>query len=321
MDGLFRAAKTGERMTLERAFENGQATPITADEQGNTLLHLAVESQKNELACIQLLLAHGCSATARNTKGASPLHYVALRKDNWAVVAQLLLDSGADVNQPMTSGHTPLHVACEKHKPEFVEWLLAHNANPNALDQQGNSPLHVCIATPGRDHVVKSIVQMLLDCHAQINAKNNEGNDALLLSAMKGYLKLGHFLIEKHAEIRTHNVQGNTVLHEAAKHGHAELMEILLTVPILNINATNIDEETPLHMATRYNHSDVALLLLRKKAATNVYNKDGQTAFDLVDVESRNIFDAKSPEFERIISIAKLQNKEMEEADAGCTLM
>ena len=308
-------------MTLERAFESGLATPETVDEQGNTLLHLAVESQKNELACLQLLLSRGCNPSARNAKGAVPLHYIALRKDNWATLSQLLLDAGADVNQPMNSGHTPLHVACEKHKPEFVEWLLAHNANPNALDQMGNTPLLVCIATPGRDHVVKAIVQMLLDSHAQINAKNNEGNDALLLSAMKGYLKLGHFLIEKHADIRTRNNKGNTVLHEAAKHGHAELMEILLTVPILNINATNEDEETPLHMATRYNHSDVALLLLRKKAATNIYNKDGQTAFDLVDVDSRNIFDAKSPEFERIISIAKLQNKEMDETDAGCALM
>ena len=70
----------------------------------------------------------------------------------------------------------------------------------------------------------------------------------------------------------------------------------------------------------------MALLLLRKKAATNIYNKDGQTAFDLVDVDSRNIFDSKSPEFERIISsnlhpVAKLQNKEMEENEGGCSLM
>lgn len=66
--------------------------------------------------------------------------------------------------------------------------------------------------------------------------------------------------------------------------------------------------------------------MLRKKAATNIYNKDGQTAFDLVDVESRNIFDSKSPEFERIISskcqtVAKLQNKEMEENEGGCSVM
>ena len=295
-----RAAKTGDRAYLERGLASGKISPATVDGQGNTLLHLAVECQKNEIPCIQLLIAHGCRPTVKNQLGATPLHYVALRRDSYVPIAQLLLDSGAPLDEATFSGHTSLHLACEKHKPELVEFLLAQNANANAVDSEQNTPLHMCIATPGRDHVVKDIVSMLLKARVSINAKNREGNDALLLSAMKGYLKLGQFLIENRADIRTRNNQGNTVLHEAAKHGHAELMEVLLTVPQLNINAVNNDEETALHLATRYNHSDVAMLLLRRKAATNIPNRDGLNAFDLIDEESKNIFDAKSQELDRL---------------------
>ena len=320
-----RAAKTGDRAYLERAFSTGKANPATADSQGNTLLHLAVECQKNEIACIQLLLANGCSPSARNQLGATPLHYVALRRDNFTAIAELLLAAGANLDDATFAGHKPLHLACEKHRPEFVAFLLGKGAQVNALDMEQNTPLHMCIAEPGRDHVVKEIVEQLLRARAAITAKNREGNDALLLSAMKGYLKLGQFLIEHRADIRTRNSTGNTVLHEAAKHGHAELMEVLLTVPQLNINAVNGEEETALHLACRYNHADVAMLLLRRKAASNIPNREGQTPFDLVDNASKDIFDAKSQELDRLANsnchvVAKMQGRD-DDSDGSCLLM
>ena len=320
-----RAAKTGDRAFLERAFVTGKANPSTADAQGNTLLHLAVECQKNEIACIQLLLANGCAPAARNQLGATPLHYVALRRDNFQAIANLLLSAGAGLEEATFAGHTALHLACEKHRPEFVSFLLSHGANPNAVDMEQNTPLHMCIAEPGRDHVVKEIVEQLLRARASITAKNRDGNDALLLSAMKGYLKLGQYLIEHRADIRTRNNSGNTVLHEAAKHGHSELMEVLLTVPQLNINAVNSDEETALHMACRYNHADVAMLLLRRKAASNIPNREGLTPFDLVDSTNKDIFEAKSQELDRLANsifyiVAKMQGRD-DDADGTCRLM
>ena len=67
------------------------------------------------------------------------------------------------------------------------------------------------------------------------------------------------------------------------------------------------------------------MLLLRKKAATNIPNQDGQSAFDLVDEESKNIFDSKSQELDRLASsncssVAKMQARDAEEKE-GCSLM
>lgn len=67
------------------------------------------------------------------------------------------------------------------------------------------------------------------------------------------------------------------------------------------------------------------MLLLRRKAATNIPNRDGLSAFDLIDEESKNIFDAKSQELDRLASsklyaVARMQGRE-DEGEGGCTVM
>lgn len=61
--------------------------------------------------------------------------------------------------------------------------------------------------------------------------KNNEGNDGILLAAIRGYSRVATYLIQRGAvNPRTTNLLGNTIIHEASANGHSEIIELLLTL-------------------------------------------------------------------------------------------
>lgn len=54
-----------------------------------------------------------------------------------------LLGAGAEVDAVTTAGQaTPLHRACIAGRLEVARLLLAHGANPNLADGDGETPLH-----------------------------------------------------------------------------------------------------------------------------------------------------------------------------------
>mmetsp|Transcript_3302 Transcript_3302/g.444 ORF Transcript_3302/g.444 Transcript_3302/m.444 type:complete len:80 (-) Transcript_3302:514-753(-) len=70
--------------------------------------------------------------------------------------------------------------------------------------------------------------------------KNSEGNDGILLAAMRGYSRVATYLIQRGAlNPRTTNVQGNNIIHEAAANGHSEIIELLLALDSQLLNAKN----------------------------------------------------------------------------------
>jgi len=64
-------------------------------------------------------------------------------------------------------GRTPLHAACEKGHADVVEFLLRHDADLDARDEDGNCPLHT--ATENQQ---TQVVQLLLDNGNQPDPEN-----------------------------------------------------------------------------------------------------------------------------------------------------
>lgn len=318
--GPFRAIKAGDRGEIERSIGRGEARPELRDNHGNTLLHIAVEVKRNELACIALLLENGWNPNAQNQIGATPLHYAALRKDSGRAVAQILIENRANPNAITNSGHTPLHLACERYKTELVQILLENGALPSAVDARKNTPLHMLLLTPGRDTIAKEIIEILLAHGARPGLKNADGNDALLLSAGKGYSKVIQFLLQNNQDPNVTNNLNNTIVHEAAINGHCELVEVLLAIEIPFLNSRNIEGDTPLHMAVKLNHSEVAVALLRKGASIHIKNNAGLSIAELVSEEAKDVFTQKHPDLIRALAARnKVQAKRPAEEDtAGC---
>jgi ankyrin repeat protein len=66
-----------------------------------------------------------------------------------------------------------LHWASDRGHGELVHFLLAKGGDPNAVDNCGNTPLHIA-AMAGQKDVVRS----LLDAKADVAICNNDGESA-----------------------------------------------------------------------------------------------------------------------------------------------
>ena len=318
MSEIFAALKAGDRVYIDRAISTGEAHPNLRDNNGSTLLHIAAEIKRNELAILEMLLKNGWDVNSQNSLGATPLHYAALRKDSGKKVASLLLKSLANTQISTNLGHTALHLACERYKPELVSLLLEFKASPTSVDRSNNTPLHMLLLSPGRDTIAREIVELLLKAGSRPETKNRDGNDALLLACKQGFSKVCQLLMQSGGNPRTTNDQGNTLVHECAQAGHAELTDMLLDLEVPYINVANIDGDTPLHLAVKNNHAEVAASLIRKGSSILAKNKLGKSPVDLLSSDEKNIFAIKHPDLVRLLNSGKPKSKSSEEDEIGC---
>ena len=102
---------------------------------------------------LQLLLAHGADANAKDGWDWSLLHYTAY--DGSMDMTRLLLNKGANVNaKENEAGKTPLHLSAEQGHKTVVEMLISHGADVNAKDYDGRTPL-AWAKEKGHDEIVE----------------------------------------------------------------------------------------------------------------------------------------------------------------------
>jgi calcium-independent phospholipase A2 len=72
--------------------------------------------------------------------GGTPLHWASSRE-----VLESLIQRGCYINSLDFNGRTALHVAVSKNRLECVVSLLAHEAEIDLRDKDGNTPRHMVI--------------------------------------------------------------------------------------------------------------------------------------------------------------------------------
>lgn len=254
--------------TVDSACKDKQRTP----------LHMA--SRSGKLDFVQSLMDFDPRILVKDKLGNTPLHYAAERYpevlDSMLKKAQELGNQVADVvNATNSSNQSALDVACRYSQDDSVQVLLAAGADPNK-EHDGCHPIHTalnvksdaCAATllefhpeqvQARDSKyggtplhwakTKEAVELLVNCGAEIDAHNHDGETPLHIMARRRRLDCAIVLLSRGAQVNAQSKDGSTPLHQAALVDDPDIVRALIVFGA-DVNITNKRHETPRHVAT-----------------------------------------------------------------------
>jgi hypothetical protein len=166
-EDLIKAVEQNDGAEVTTLLRRG-ADPNTADADGTTLLMTAARNSNEEL--IDLLLQMRAKVRGRNRYGDDALLLASFR--GYLNIVRKLVAAGAPIDRE--EGWQPLAYAAFNGHLEVAKFLLEHEADVDALSDNGTSALMVA-ARNGHLEVVK----LLLKYEADPDIENDAGGTAL----------------------------------------------------------------------------------------------------------------------------------------------
>ncbi|XP_052148071.1 uncharacterized protein LOC127766935 [Oryza glaberrima] len=238
---LHEAASAGKMDTCKHLVEqlgfdiNAEAS----DDLGMTPLACAVS--KGKAIAVRYFLDKGADPNKQDNIGFTPLHYAT--KEGYDGLARLLLSKGASVDVISSKG-TALHLAASSWKSGIMKILLEHNADPNKVSADSETPLAATlIASDGlNEPAVLKCIKLLVKAGANLNRAIPD--TPLVIATNKDFVECVEYLLEAgaNANIPTNN-GGKTPIEIAAKSGRRKLVEILFpcTLPIKGVSNWTVE--------------------------------------------------------------------------------
>ncbi|KAI8910307.1 ankyrin repeat-containing domain protein [Gorgonomyces haynaldii] len=97
------------------------------------------------------------------------------------------------------------------------------NAQANAQDNDGNTPLHLASGNRQED-----ICELLIDSEADVNCKDSYGESPIHRASWGGHVSVCRLLLKNGAVVDCQNLFDCTPLHLAAQRGHFEVCKLLI---------------------------------------------------------------------------------------------
>lgn len=257
---LHRAARGGHPETARFFLERG-ANVLLLDFKENIPLHLAVRSGSMETA--RALLEHSSDMELRRAqlsshdkKGSTPRE-VAFFTAHYDIHKYLRAAEWELKGTTEPTNMSLLTTTIEKGDLKKVQSLLQKETSSlNALDEDGQPPLHVAI-----QENKTNIVEYLLDQGAPIEIVGYHGWRALHIAASLGNLDLVNLCLSRGATVdtRTHTLQ--TPLHKGASSHSTAVVRRLLSAGA-DPMAMNDRGMTALHIAAHQNDISIVRMLV-----------------------------------------------------------
>ncbi|CAK8690875.1 unnamed protein product [Clavelina lepadiformis] len=165
---------------------------------------------------------------------------------------------------------TPLHLASYFGHKDVLEILLEHGANPNVVNQTGDTALHKASLTSRED-----LVMCLLKYDASTSIVNDEGKRA---SQIAEDSSIKH-TIEAAEQVQTLKAM-NTFL-QAVKQGQVDAVKEMISSDLAVLDTFDNHGNTALHHAAMRDQRSMAVVLMQNGANPNAVNKDDEKAVDL----------------------------------------
>ena len=247
-----------------------------ADNEGNTLLHLATcQGQTEE---VTLLIKKKMDINKKNNAGDTPLQ-AAMKK-----LKQSSFEISESLQTKIKAAIRELITAQEKQKEIFKEAIIKNNnnevtalleQNPNLANElyidNNITSLHIAVRYKNLN-IIKTLIQKGADVNFRIN-----GITILHGAALIGCAKTATILIQAGATINQVTESGITALHIASELGHDTFVNTLIQAKA-NVNQACNNGITALYLAVKGRHVKIVQALLQAGAEVHQTDKDGLTA-------------------------------------------
>lgn len=214
------------------------------------------------------------------------------------------LEAGARFDQPVWFDLTPLSFLAREGRaavPEKIALLLAAGADPNTVDDQGRTTLHLLVGRESGDDAVGRIaVPELLDAGANVNARDHRGrtplHDAVDAAVWRGTpaqdaSQVIRLLLRAGADANARTHLGESPLQMAAPASlrpgrwvsprDAKVVDPVISALLeagAEISARTNDGRTPLHVVVQGNQPAAVLALLEAGADPALRDDAGNLA-------------------------------------------
>jgi ankyrin repeat protein len=178
----------------------------------------------------------------------------------------------ADPANAQSGAFADVQAAVRGNNAKLVQELLARGIDPDTTDREGTTLL---MAAAGAGYI--DVARVLIGGKAKVNARNQFGESALMVAAIRGHRTMVEFLIQHGADV---NPPGWTPLMFAAVKGHVDIVKLLLAKGA-RVNAASENGTTALMLAAREASLDTVLVLIELGAAVNLRNLAGATALGM----------------------------------------
>ncbi|MCP5369504.1 MAG: ankyrin repeat domain-containing protein [Rickettsiaceae bacterium] len=213
------------------------------------------------------------------------------------------------------SSISTLHEAAFIGDIDLINHLLDGNADPNAQNAEGTTPLHYASWWTS-----KKVIKLLLDRQADPNIQDIDKQTPLHYAPYYRDKRITELLLDRNANPDIQDNEGHTALHHATYSMDTETIKLLLKKKA-NPNIMDIKKETPLHH-TVYAFTKHLDNLFSINNALNMYNEDIPLALERMEapyieliklflVEDNIDFTIENNKDQRIIDLMKIEeNKE-----------
>ena len=196
----------------------------------------------------------------------------------WNDVLERLIHCGYDINFVSSNRmRTPLAEAAAQSKEKAVKRLLEAGADVNAKDAEGKNPL--MIALEGN---YWNLALPLLHSGTDVDAQDDDGVSALHLAVDNGNLEAVKMLLERRPRLKrtSEKYWSQTPLHLAAEHDHDEIFAVLHSYGA-ELESTCMQGFRSIHIAAFHNSLNVARLLVSLGAEMNPLSDDKRTVLHI----------------------------------------
>ncbi len=195
-----------------------------------------------------------------------------------AAAALCVLGAAMIVAKAQAGRDHPLLVAATRGNLAEVERLIAAKADLNARDDLGQTALLIAVQ---QNH--EPIASRLIEAGADINAQAKNLDTPWLLAGARGRTAMLEWMLATgRVDYAKRNRFGGNALIPAAHMGHVDAVRLLLTKSKIDVDHINNQGWTALLEAVILSdggptHVEIVRLLVRHGAGVNIADKDGVT--------------------------------------------